>query len=272
MKGRDRLPSLRRDLYQGGRILPSMPGKLSKNQVNRLGKRLRNSESVSQEDLQLLQQLRAAHADVLDQVAGILRDELGLEPTSRLKTVNTLVDKVKRERTMALSKVQDIAGIRVVLEGTRIEQDGVVDAISQRFPGSEVVDRRVNPSHGYRAVHVIVEVDDCKVEIQVRTQLQDQWAQTAERLGDRWGRQVRYGGEPDDAERPIGGPGSTTRRGVWNLLLVVSEQCHRFESAQGVLIQQGKLVPGSRDEFSRETEEVARLQSELLESLRDVVD
>jgi ppGpp synthetase/RelA/SpoT-type nucleotidyltranferase len=35
-----------------------------------------------------------------------------------------------------------------------------------------VIDRREKPSHGYRAVHVIVECGGRMVEIQVRTELQ----------------------------------------------------------------------------------------------------
>lgn len=50
---------------------------------------------------------------------------------------------------------------------------------------------------GYRAVHVIAKVDNIPVEVQFRTELQDLWAQVFERLADGWGRQIRYGGEPD---------------------------------------------------------------------------
>jgi ppGpp synthetase/RelA/SpoT-type nucleotidyltranferase len=36
-----------------------------------------------------------------------------------------------------------------------------------------VMDRRKNPSYGYRAVHVIVMTQGASVEIQVRTALKD---------------------------------------------------------------------------------------------------
>jgi ppGpp synthetase/RelA/SpoT-type nucleotidyltranferase len=47
------------------------------------------------------------------------------------------------------------------------------------FEGAvDIDDRREKPSHGYRAVHVIPRVDAHSIEIQVRTPLQDIWAQT----------------------------------------------------------------------------------------------
>jgi len=41
------------------------------------------------------------------------------------------------------------------------------------------------------------------VEVQFRTELQDLWAEVFERLGDAWGREIRYGGSPtEDPGRP----------------------------------------------------------------------
>jgi ppGpp synthetase/RelA/SpoT-type nucleotidyltranferase len=67
------------------------------------------------------------------------------------------------------------------------EQDAMRTRIESLFPGCAVQDRRVAPSFGYRAVHVIALQDGYRVEIQVRTYLQDLWAQVIERLADAWG-------------------------------------------------------------------------------------
>lgn len=56
-----------------------------------------------------------------------------------------------------------------------------------------VNDRRVKPSHGYRAVHVIVTIDNRAVEVQVRTALQHAWAETCEKASDITGAGIKYG-------------------------------------------------------------------------------
>lgn len=79
-------------------------------------------------------------------------------------------------------------------------QDGVAAEVAARFPTdpreAKIVDRRAATSHGYRAVHVVVSLDGVSIEVQVRTLLQHMWADLVERLADRLGRQIRYGGAP----------------------------------------------------------------------------
>src|SRR5439155_5107176 len=125
---------------------------------------------------QLLQELRADYDHSLQLAERVLRERLGLRATSRLKTVQTIVEKLVREKTR-LSVMQDIAGLRIVDDLTLPEQDALAGRIAAAFGGAHVDDRRAKPSHGYRAVHVIAEIDGCPVEIQVRTRLQDLWAQ-----------------------------------------------------------------------------------------------
>jgi ppGpp synthetase/RelA/SpoT-type nucleotidyltranferase len=157
---------------------------LSRSQIDKFGRRLRRAgpNNVSDEDLNLLEQLLTAHQMVLTTVQLRLAKELDLPVTSRIKTTGTLVEKLQRSESMALSRMQDIAGARLVVEMNRTEQDKLVARIVELFPGADKRDRRAEPSHGYRAVHVIVQVDQRIVEIQVRTTLQDLWAQVFERL------------------------------------------------------------------------------------------
>ena len=177
-----------------------MPEPISRTQIDRLGGRLRASDTISEPDLRLLQDVRAGYDEALAVVATRLSRELGLHAGTRLKTVGTIVDKLKRE-SVRLSQMQDIAGGRLVIEGGLDEQDDVVGQVVRLFPGAHVVDRRANPSHGYRAVHVIVSVDRRLIEVQVRTELQDLWAQVVERIADAYGREIRYGAVPNDPTR-----------------------------------------------------------------------
>lgn len=138
---------------------------MSKSQINRLGERLRKDQHEDS-DLEMLDTFRSSFDASQESVLRTLR-ELSLDPTGRIA-------KLKRG-SIPLARIQDIAGCRVIVENIA-EQERVVGA----FPGSKVVDRRQKPSHGYRAVHIIVEVGGKLVEIQIRTELQHLWASLSE--------------------------------------------------------------------------------------------
>lgn len=97
----------------------------------------------------------------------------------------------------------------------------------------KALDRRVSPRHGYRAVHVITQAQGCRVEIQIRTQLQHFWAELLETFAGGWGRQVRYGEPPDEPERLIGGEGSITRAAFLELLGGFADRIAAYEEAVG---------------------------------------
>jgi ppGpp synthetase/RelA/SpoT-type nucleotidyltranferase len=108
--------------------------------MDKLGERLRRQLTPGQGELELLQGVRAEYEPAMLETQEVLR-ELGLQSTARLKTVNTIVEKLKRDKTR-LSAMQDIAGVRVVLAVSLQEQDAVSATIAGRFPGAKIVDRR----------------------------------------------------------------------------------------------------------------------------------
>lgn len=122
----------------------------------------------------------------------------GITVTGRTKSTDTLREKLIRTPTMQLPSIDDVIGIRVVGEITLSQQNTLAEALSEEFDGViRTRDRRIEPSAGYRALHVIVRSGGARVEIQIRTRLQAEWADLFERLADRWGRQIRYGLAPD---------------------------------------------------------------------------
>jgi GTP pyrophosphokinase len=164
----------------------------SKTQIDRLGERLKKGP-VSEDDLRQLDSYRESFAEAYEEVVAAVRSATGFEPTGRTrKTPLSIIEKLRREKTMKLSQMQDIAGCRVVVADIP-EQDRVVERLSRAFAKVKIVDRRRRPSHGYRAVHVIAMARDKVVEIQVRTELQNQWAQLSEKLADRFGARIKYG-------------------------------------------------------------------------------
>lgn len=173
----------------------------SRTQLDKLGKRLAEHGCVPEVDQTIFRQFLDFYQSVLDTVCDELRS-IGLAPTSRVKTTGTLIEKLQREKIIQLSRVNDFAGARVVLsDGGLLEQDRCVQSVVRLFGSDDrlpqIIDRRADPRQGYRAVHVIVFPGGTPVEIQVRTELQDSWAQIFEKLADQWGRQLRYGGSID---------------------------------------------------------------------------
>lgn len=162
----------------------------SKTQIDLLGDRLR--KGVHQEaDLRQLDAFRRSFAEAYDTVVALIYAELGTEPSGRLKTKASIIEKLRRE-SIRLSQMQDVAGCRlVVLDGAA--QDEATAKLRAAMPNAEVIDRRANPSHGYRAVHVIATIADRHVEIQIRTELQDLWAEISEKLADSFGPDLKYG-------------------------------------------------------------------------------
>ncbi|HKS27193.1 MAG TPA: hypothetical protein VJS44_05210 [Pyrinomonadaceae bacterium] len=169
-----------------------MTREITKTQIDRLGERLKKG-SISDDDLRLLDQYRRSFSEAYDIVVGTIRKELNLEPTGRpAKSTTSISDKLRRE-SIRLTQIQDIAGCRLIVPDIA-GQDSVVDSLKNLFGNVTVVDRRQRPSHGYRAVHVIVNLLNKTIEIQVRTSLQHIWAELSEKFSDVVSPAIKYGG------------------------------------------------------------------------------
>ncbi len=73
---------------------------MTKSQINKLGDRIRAAGGVlDAEMLEMLQDLRASYDAPMAKAQAELREKRGVESTARLKTVNTLVEKLCREKT-----------------------------------------------------------------------------------------------------------------------------------------------------------------------------
>ena len=167
---------------------------VSKSQLDKLGSRLRNSASPDDDDLVLLDRYREHFIAVNDAVIGDLRQLTDFAVESRHKSVPSIVAKLRRRQPARLSAIQDLAGARIIVPDLRA-QDELVGKVVVQFPDAAVDDKRARPTFSYRAVHVVVRAS-LPYEIQVRTQRQHVWAQLSERLADRYGFELKYGGGP----------------------------------------------------------------------------
>ncbi len=168
-----------------------MAKELTKSQIDRLGDRLKKG-NITEADLRLLDSYRRSFTPAYEIVVGTIRRDLALEPTGRpAKSTTSISEKLRRE-SIRLTQIQDIAGCRLTVADIA-EQDSVVQSLANLFEKTTIVDRRERPSHGYRAVHVIVHSLDKMIEIQVRTSLQHLWAELSEKFSDIVDPAIKYG-------------------------------------------------------------------------------
>ena len=171
---------------------------ISKTQVDRLGERLKRG-SPSDDDLRALDEYRRSFGEAYDAVVQAIKVRLKLEATGRpAKSTPSIVAKLARE-TIRLTQIQDIAGCRVVVSSVE-QQDRVLKGICRLFEAATLIDRRKTPSYGYRAVHVVVVLQERAIEVQVRTKLQHLWAQVSEKLSDIVDPELKYGGGPEESK------------------------------------------------------------------------
>ncbi|MCB1554324.1 MAG: hypothetical protein KDJ14_11015 [Xanthomonadales bacterium] len=178
-----------------------MPDKCSsKSAVDRTGKALRDG-NLSEETLVLLEDYRQSFDSAYRDVVGVCTKSLRLSVVGRpAKSTPSIVDKLRRQ-SIRLSQIQDIAGCRIVVPD-RPNQESVVFALGVLFRNAEIDSKLEVPTHGYRAVHVIVPGDvERLVEIQVRTRLQHLWAELSEKLADLFDPLVKYGRGPEEIQK-----------------------------------------------------------------------
>ena len=171
---------------------------LTTSQVDRLGKRLAEAAKPSPDDLRMLSQFRHQFGPALDRVLVEVRGcpmlPSGFVLTTRPeKTTGAIVAKLRREHTR-LSRMREVAGCRLVVE-RRVQQEAVVADLWSPHPDWEGIDRRTDPRYGYRAIHLVATDVGGLVEVQVRTQLQQVWADLSESL-ERVFPGVKYGEAP----------------------------------------------------------------------------
>lgn len=173
----------------------------SKSRVNRAGERIRAGEA-SPDDLFVVDQWRAAHRAVLNTFQAILRQRVrgkGITVAQRHKRRRTIFDKLLRLPSMQLSRMDDVAGCRLIFKRPKD-----LYAFRKSFHGARFNHKRRNELDkydyikrpkptGYRGVHDVYEYDvksdvgrpltGLYVEIQYRTLVQHAWATAVEVIG-----------------------------------------------------------------------------------------
>ena len=162
----------------------------TKGEYNRLGERIRLSpDSISPEDLAMLQTLRLSYKNILSSVFNILVEEcrkvdkkMGIT-TYRVKRIESIISKLQREPKMQLSRMSDVAGCRCILYSND-KVYALKEQLEKRLCVKTVNDYIAYPKpNGYKSLHLIVSTfeDTSKtIEIQLRSTSDHNWATLVE--------------------------------------------------------------------------------------------
>lgn len=145
---------------------------------------------------------RSAHAYPLRKASANLRHYVRDVPearvSQRLKKFGTVIDKLGRFDRMNLSRMEDIGGCRVVVSDV-VQARDLARRLKKNWTISRDRDYVADPKpDGYRARHLVTIKDGRFIEVQIRTALQDLWANTVERDGRRAGVGLKFGDGGDE--------------------------------------------------------------------------
>lgn len=175
----------------------------SKKKINKAGKELTKGDFFTndyQEALDLANKWRACHAYPINTFQATLRQKIqnfSGDPlvAQRLKRMPTIIDKLNRFPNMQLTTMQDIAGIRAIVEKVSDVNLLLKEYNKKTFPHQliEQYDYINSPRDidGYRCHHLIYKYqnsrnpayDGLRIEMQFRTRLQHIWATAVETMG-----------------------------------------------------------------------------------------
>lgn len=173
----------------------------SKSRVNRAGDAIRKHTATA-EDLDVIETWRAAHRGVLNTFQALLRNRSrgkNVIVAQRHKRANTIFNKLDRLPQMALARMDDIAGCRLIfrneddLRAFRASLHGAHFAHKLRNePDKYDYIKQPKPT-GYRGIHDVYEYDVASlagkhlkglyIELQYRTAIQHAWATAVEMIG-----------------------------------------------------------------------------------------
>jgi len=187
--------------------MASVPEKIpvpSKSSIHKAGSTLRNHEASDEstnQALNVLSHWRALHSYPINTFQAYLRDKVKkagyASPiiAQRLKRLPSIVKKLERFPNMGLETMQDIGGIRVILDSVEEVYQLHETLMKARFPHKALLppnDYIKEPKpDGYRSLHQVYkyangrhpELNVLHLELQIRTKLQHSWATAVETLG-----------------------------------------------------------------------------------------
>jgi ppGpp synthetase/RelA/SpoT-type nucleotidyltranferase len=165
---------------------------ISNSKIDKIGDVLKEKELLDKSDYQNLLEWRNGFSTILDyyhtKLKSKIREQDIVSLSRRLKRIESIQIKLRRFKTMRLSTLQDIAGIRVVLKDEAALQKAfsTLRGLSSRHTLKRVDNYHNTPKpDGYRGFHLIYQNEDnLQIEVQLRTELEHIWATAVEIYGE----------------------------------------------------------------------------------------
>ena len=169
----------------------------SKSKVDKAGELLKGKSSSDSDivnALEILSNWRAYHAMPLDSFAKVLKERVqkisdNAIVAQRLKRTPSILLKLSNHKTMRLSAMQDIGGLRAILDSTEevYELLNLYKSSKSKHSLFSLDDYIETPKDdGYRSIHLVYKLSkkpSLFLEIQLRSQLQHIWATGVEVFG-----------------------------------------------------------------------------------------
>lgn len=186
---------------------------MTKSQVNKLGKELRQKikaeERPSLDLLEKLQDYRTSFkhdiSAVFEKISDIAKNARKDSITSfRIKRIESILSKIKRQPTMSLGNMGDIAGCRILLY-SEDSLKKVINGLKNNYIIISVNDYLLeNKNDGYRGYHIYIESPinkDKIIEIQIRTIKSHKWASMVEIIDIVYNLKIKEGQKHPDFQK-----------------------------------------------------------------------
>ncbi|WP_368389278.1 RelA/SpoT domain-containing protein [Mesorhizobium sp. LMG 17147] len=198
----------------------------SLNRVDKAGRSLTSGFSGATDDLaaavgesfSVMLNHRASHSYPLNALHMTLRNRArSIDPVAstgqRLKRLDSILRKLRRNSSMQLSQMQDVGGCRAIVDSIESLHD-LVDHYG-RNPLQHELSHSKNyvdlpKGDGYRGVHLMYRYhgrassspwDKLRIELQLRTRLQHAWATAVETVDAFTGEMLKFGGGRENWRR-----------------------------------------------------------------------
>jgi hypothetical protein len=182
---------------RAGRLIADLLAEARRGEKSKLTEVESSKPGSVNDAFELIDWWRSLHAKPLTSVSANLRHYVKphgpILVTQRLKRFPTVIDKLLREPKMKLSQMADIGGCRALLPDQAAVYE-VAKALRRNWDITRTRDYAAErKASGYRAVHLIVRRKGRLIEVQLRTPMQDAWANQVEEDSRRVGRNFKGG-------------------------------------------------------------------------------